>query len=859
MLLRLAQQLKHRLLLGERDLEQRLLLRHGLGPLLLGSLLVTLAAGGVRYLGGLQRLEVAVYDHFTQWRLEDEPDPRLTVVGVTQADVNAHGRWPLADELLAQLLVNLQQHGPAAIGLDLYRDTPHPPGQEQLRQQLQRDNVYVVTQLDQTPPPVDAPPAQITFNDVAIDLDGVNRRQILMMTDEAGDWYSSLALCLALHYLEQRPACVHPDRPLDALGLEVSPTGLRFGDREFPRLQPHDGGYQHQDDGGFQILLDYQAGNDIAQQISLDSVLSQQVDPALIKDKIVLIGDTSTTSNDLFETPYSSGIKSNDFRMSGVVVHAQMVSQLLRPVLDDQPIFRFWPSGLEWLWAWGWALAGGGLAWGVKHPLSHSLMGLAALGSLAWLTWLLFVQAVWVPLVFPAIAFALASALLLAYKAFFRSFYDPLTGLPNRARFLQLLEQSMRRRRRSKLPAGEKEALAVMLLDLDRFKDVNESLGHQTGDRLLMAVSQRLQKNLPRRSKLARLGGDEFGILLSTVQGVEQTHQLADTLQYCLSQPLQLEDQELFTSASVGIALAPVQQRFEAEALLRDAHTATYRAKAAGQARHEVFSKGMRVEAVERFQLESDLRHALERQELYLLYQPFVDLRRSEVIGFEALVRWQHPSRGLVSPGEFIPVAETAGLIIPMGRWILRRACEQMVAWQGIFGGRSLVISVNLSGQQFTEPDLARQVEAILQETGLPPRSLKLELTESMMMGDLEAAIQTLLDLKRLKLQLGLDDFGTGYSSLSYLHRFPIDTLKIDMSFVRHMTEASENAAIVKTIVHLGHNLAMDVIAEGVEQADQAAALRALGCEYGQGYFFGKPLSAEAAEDLLRQQKTWLF
>ncbi len=890
---RLRKRLHNPLSQSVKSLESKLLLRHGLVPILASSVLVTLLVGGGQKVGGLQRLELAIYDRFTQWEWTNdrtisgetqdlrEPntvtestvtssalthkftDPRLLVVGITQADVEKQQRWPFSDGTIAEVLSILQANGAVTIGLDLYRDIPHSPGSEALNAQLQQPNVMVINELndfdkDFIPAPQAAPPDQVGFNDLVVDRDSVARRQLLLMHD-GEQFHLPLSLLLSQYYLQNLPAAMAPNHPSTNSQLDANDWKFSLGDHDFPSLLANDGGYQNTDDAGWQILLKYQGGDRIAPILSLTDILEQRFDPKLIQDKVVLIGNVAASSKDLLETPYSSGNQSDTYTMPGVIIHAQMVSQLLRYILDGEPIFRFWHESVEWLWALTWALTGGSLAWVLKHPVSNGLAGLLSITSLSGITWILFTQSIWIPIVFPTLAFVTTGTCLLAYKEFFRSFYDPLTGLPNRDRFIQLLEQSMLQRQRLNIPNGEYESTAVMFLDLDQFKDINESLGHDHGDQLLLNVTRRLKQSLPKHSHIARLGGDEFGIALSTIKNVDQARSIVDDLQRSLAKPMRLQGQEVFTSASVGIALAPVEHHYAAETLLRDAHTATYRAKSQGKARHEVFSKGMRTQVMERFQLERDLHQALERQELFLLYQPFVELVTQKVIGFEALVRWTHPERGLISPGDFIPMAESNGLIIPMGRWILREACQQMKSWQDQLQDQQLIISVNLSSEQFTEPDLAEQIRQIIKETGINPASLKLELTESMMMGDIETAIQMLLNLKQLNVKLGLDDFGTGYSSLSYLHRFPIDTLKIDLSFVRHMAEASENAAIVKTIVELGHNLSMDVIAEGVEKPEQAAALRELCCEIGQGYFFSKPLPKEDAERMLIQPPAWHY
>ena len=403
---------------------------------------------------------------------------------------------------------------------------------------------------------------------------------------------------------------------------------------------------------------------------------------------------------------------------------------------------------------------------------------------------------------------------------------------------------------------------AVLFLDLDRFKAINDSLGHLAGDELLMGVVLRLRASLCHTDTVARVGGDDFAILVRNID-VDRAVDLADRIHQALIVPFELRGQEVFVTASIGIAVGgepAASLREQPEHLLRDAHTAMYRAKALGAGRYQVFNASMQDAAVERLQLETDLRMALKRREFLLHYQPFVCLATGRIIGFEALVRWQHPLRGLVSPVKFIPVAEETGAIVPLGEWVLEEACRQLRLWEGMFNfDRPLIMSVNLSGKQFAQPDLVARIQEILGATGLSAESLKLEITESVVMDDVESAIAVLKHMKALKVKLGIDDFGTGYSSLSYLSRFPTDTLKVDKSFVGRMELESEgeNVAIVRTIVALAHALGMDVIAEGVETAAQLAKLRAIGCEYGQGYFFAKPLPSDEATALMASEPQW--
>ncbi|MBD2059502.1 EAL domain-containing protein [Oculatella sp. FACHB-28] len=435
------------------------------------------------------------------------------------------------------------------------------------------------------------------------------------------------------------------------------------------------------------------------------------------------------------------------------------------------------------------------------------------------------------------------------------AFYDALTGLPNRALLTDRLKQVVQMAKRD-----SSYQFAVLFIDVDRFKVINDSLGHMLGDELLMAIAQRLCDCLRPTDTVARLGGDEFVILLEDINDVNSVTTIADRVQQELTLPFSLNGHEVFTSASIGIALSETGYELP-EDLLRDADTAMYRAKAQGRARYEIFNTGMHVRALALLHLETDLRRAIaadqltgDRQEFQLYYQPIVSLKTRCVVGFEALLRWQHPTRGFISPIEFIPIAEETGLIIPIGDWVLREACRQMQIWHAEFPMKlPLSLSVNLSSKQFT-PRLIRQIERVLQDTHLDTRSLRLEITESALMENLESAADLLAQVRSLGIQLSMDDFGTGYSSLSYLHRFPIDTLKIDRSFIKKVDADGEQLAIVRTIITLAWNLGMDVVAEGVETLKQLAQLRSLKCEYGQGYLFSKPLDSQAAERVIAAQ-----
>ena len=430
------------------------------------------------------------------------------------------------------------------------------------------------------------------------------------------------------------------------------------------------------------------------------------------------------------------------------------------------------------------------------------------------------------------------------------AFHDALTGLPNRALFMKLLARSL-----MQTSIGKACSTVVVFLDLDRFKPINDSFGHLVGDRLLQAIAQRLKRCLRDEDTVARFGGDEFTILFENVKDISLIIQIAERIQTELALPFVLNGHEIFTTVSIGIAHSS-DGCDRPEVLLRNADIAMYRAKHLGRARYSVFDTAMHTQAVVLLQLETYLRRAIECQNFHLHYQPIISLSTGRISGFEALLRWQHPERGTISPAEFIPVAEETGLIVPIGRWVLLEACRQLRQWQIEFPSwkELLTISVNLSVKQFMQPDLLTQVTQILQQTGLDARSLKLEITESAIMEDSESASVTLLQLKALGIQLCMDDFGTGYSSLSYLHRFPMDILKIDRSFISNIRTKEQNLKIVQTIVTLAHSLGMAVTAEGVETSEQLAFLKALNCEFGQGYFFSKAVGSHEAGRLIAKE-----
>ena len=447
------------------------------------------------------------------------------------------------------------------------------------------------------------------------------------------------------------------------------------------------------------------------------------------------------------------------------------------------------------------------------------------------------------------------------------AYCDSLTGIPNRQAFLEVLERELQR---SKI--GNKK-FAVLFMDLDAFKRINDTLGHNVGDQLLKQVSDRLRETIrpndlmsrgdlvPRAdtpnstgTNLARLGGDEFTILIPDLERVEHALNVAHRVKDAMRRPFLIEGNEIFVTASIGISLFP-EDGDDCTSLLKYADTAMYHAKNCGKNNAKLYSSSLTMQIMSHVRLEVGLRRALQNDELYLLYQPQLDVRSNEIVGVEALVRWRHAERGVVSPNEFIPLAEETGLIVPIGEWVLRTACNQARHWQKL-GRRPVRIAVNLSAKQFKDENLSQIVLSALHDTGLDPRLLELELTEGTLMDDAKATLATLEQLRGIGVYLSIDDFGTGYSSMNYLKRFDVRALKIDRSFISGLPQDSENAAITRAIIAMAHGLKMIVVAEGVETGEQLVLLEEYGCDLVQGFYLGRPAPPEAVTGML--QKLWV-
>ena len=800
------------------------------------SLLVTGLGLATKRLGWLEPLELNMFDQWVRLQPTLPDDDRLLIIGITEEDIRRYG-WPIKDDLLAAALTRLQTANPTVIGLDLYRDLPVPPGEQALIEQLNEPNLIAITNnAFEIPPPPTVPAERVGFNDFTLDPDGILRRNLLQVGDGENPYFS-FALQLSQQYLA-------------STGGEFSynSDALLWGDATLWRLQSTDGGYQTADTRGYQMLIDYRNPEAIAPTLALHELLDPQTNLDTLTERVVLIGSTAPSLKDFLSTPYSA-VRQEAFQMSGVMVHAQMVSQLLDLAAGTRSPFRFWPQWLEGVWLGVWALTGSLLAWRLRRPVILSLVALGCLTVIVTTSGVLFSYLVWIPLVGPVLVFLGALGLTMTHRVFYTTSHDALTGALNQTSLLAHLRRSLKRHQRQLKP----QQLGVLYVHLDQLGLVNSSLGQTTGDYMWLELMARLRSRLPKAARIARIDEDDCAIAVPIFDKAALEN-LTNTLRDDIAQPVLMPPrQSVVTDANIGIAVTQPDHVYTAEDLLRDAHTAMFRAQSLGQTQYQIFATGMLEANLQRFTLEGDLRQGIAEQQFELYYQPIVSLHTGNIAGFEALVRWQHPERGFISPGMFVPLAEETGLIIPLGQWICETACQQAYEWKLQLPDWPLLISINLSGRQFEQVDLIAQLAQCFSGRSLEGLLFKLEITESMVMGDVEAAIDLMFKLRSLGCKLSLDDFGTGYSSLSYLRRFPIDTLKVDQSFVRNMLQSSEDLAIVRTIVNLAHTLAMDVIAEGVETADDVVALRSLGAEYGQGYYWAKPLPVDAATKFLQQ------
>lgn len=816
-------------------------------PALVVSLGITGVVAGAKYFGWLQTLELDIFDRLIRLQGEwsDRPDPgddeRFLIVEINDEDLQQFRQIPLADDVVATALQNLQRHNPRVIGLDIYRNIPNPPGTERLATELVKPNVVNIYN-PQYGLPIAADGSLVPnqgFNLVIIDPDNTQRRNLLALRNEGFELYA-FSLMVSQMYLGVA------DYP-----VQLNEHSLMLGEHKIPTINQHSGGYLLPDSEvrGWQTLLEFSDQQQIAPSVTISEVVAGKVEPEMVRDKIILIGSTARSQKDNFITPYSRG-RTDSHLTPGVFLHAQAIQRLLDTAAGQKRYFKYWTEGQELVWIFIWAMAGGASTWvfyrtklfvGVS---SGNLLLLLGCGYGA------FLGNIWIPMAAPAIAFIGSWSSVLAYRLFYEEKYDVLTGLPNRGSFLRRIAFGATLFENQSMTG----AIAVLSVDIDRFKSINESYGHYHGDTILKQVVQRLHSQLPADCQLARMGANEFGILVPNLDQDVDVVEIVEKIKGKLKEPFHLGEQKLYLTCSTGVALYPRETIVTAEDLWLQAHTAMNRAKTSRRGTYEIFAAGMQAQSLNRLTIESDLRQAIERQEFQLLYQPIFALDSGLLQGFEALVRWNSPTRGLVSPNRFISIAEETDLILPIGEWVLEEGCRQLKQWQRNLNlHEDFTISINLSSRQFSQNNLKATIERILTNTRLDARSLKLEVTESMVMEDIDETIRTLNDLKTLDIQLSIDDFGTGYSSLSYLNDFPVDTLKIDRSFVNRMGNDAASYAIPSAVIALGHNLGMDIVAEGIENISQFHILKQLNCQYGQGFFFAKPLKQEAAVKFIRK------
>jgi diguanylate cyclase (GGDEF)-like protein len=689
------------------------------------SLISVTLVTGIKHVGGLQKFELVGFDTLTRLSPTQPLDSRLVIVGITESDLQRYG-WPLSDQTIADLLDTLQRHGPKVVGLDIYRNFPHGPGSAQLTEQLSRDNVITImnvgsrAQADQVPPPPTVPWERVGFNDLTVDPDGALRRSLLFV-NAAEKPFFSFALRVAAQYVDPSGSILSPDE-----------KSLTLGEGTIPRLRGGDGGYHNIDARGYQTLLRYRTPDAPGPTLTVQQVLAGDFEGEDLGSNVVLIGSVARSLRDEFHTPYMAG-SGEQFAMPGVMVHGQMISHLLDIAAGETAVYRFLPIWGEFVWLLLWVGLVSRAAWVIKRPELILLMGVG-LGLVSFgVSFVGFSYLLWLPTVEPMLGLLIAMGLVVGQKAMYQNTYDALTALPGRDLFLAYIQRS--------LANPSTEGITVAFLDINRFQVINKSLGHSAGDLVLATIAERLTATLADQGKLARVGGDEFAILFPHSRQTK-INDFLEKMRAALLKPLMLGNHRLSITVSVGLAITQKQSDQNPEDLLRDAHTAMYRAKAMNEFRHQVFSTDMREDAMSRLDLESDLLAAFDNQDFFLNYQPIVSLKTGHLNGFEALVRWNSEEKGVISPAEFIPVVEETGLILPLGEWIFREACCQLSKWQTQFPDQSLKISINLSAQQFKQENLFNKIELILQEFHLAGNLIQIEITESTIIKDSQAAYE---------------------------------------------------------------------------------------------------------------------
>ncbi|MEE3716107.1 EAL domain-containing protein [Tumidithrix elongata RA019] len=769
-----------------------------------------------------QPLEYLAYNSFTNWRGEKPWDNRIAIIAIDDWSIERLGRFPWSRDRYAQLLQKLTPAKGSVVAIDLLFSETSPLDKKLADAMAGHGRVVLAnagTQEGQFLPPTEVlANAAIATGHIRKheDIDGVTRKISLQEQGEP-----SLALSALQAY-----------------------TLVRASPKSLPDLNRP-------------LWLNWIQRSQQMQQYSFVDVLEGRVPISTFQDRIAIVG-VAATGLDPLPTPFDRNPPAH-----GVHLHAAILQNLLQgnalQVVDP-------------IWSWAILLLGGGLfslCLPRRNPIQRLIVSIAAILGWAILSFILFANGYWIPTAMPISLFVLTASAI-ALQEQLRSnrllreanahltrdaFYDRLTNLPNRALFVDRLQHAL------DLNLRHPYLFAVMFLDLDRFKTVNDSFGHLSGDRLLAAVAYRLNTAMRPEDTLARFGGDEFAILVEGLTDLRDVVVIAERIQEALTKPLLVNEREMIVTASVGIAISS-ERYLRSEEMLRDADIAMYRAKSLGKSCYQIFDVSMHDRILDRLRMENDLRRAIAQTfsledpqavpELRVVYQPIISLETSKVSGFEALIRWQHPELGPISPADFIPLAEEMGLIVPIGYWVLRQACAQVHAWHERFpSDRNLTLSVNLSPRQFLQADLVEQIVKAIQETQFSVACLHLEITETTIFKNATLGADILANLRKLGIQVYIDDFGTGYSSLGYLHRFPVDGLKIDRSFVQD--DDCLKSGIVQTIITLANQLKLSIVAEGVETLPQLESLRVMLHESGQvqGYFFFKPLEATEVETLL--------
>ncbi len=786
-----------------------------------------------------ESLELLLFDHGVRATNDQGSDSRLLVVGLTDEDIANYG-WPLPEPILAKLLRNLQAQEARVIGLDLYR---HRVQSQELAEEFKQDNVVSIFKVDEEGKfPDEAkdsilPRSQMGFSDLVIDKDGVVRRSLLFVDSTYPDTeaFYSFALKTTLNYLN-----------IGHHELLAEQDSLKIRDISIPALHKGDGGYQKVDDSGYQILLRYRDRLSPAIEISVTEVLENTADPELIKDKIVLIGSINSSIKDYFYTPYSAK-QTSHFVMPGVFVHAQIISHLLDIFENDErAVYYFIPVWLEPIFIFSLTILVGYITWDIKR-IFYKLVVISILSILILLTsYTLLLSMVWIPTADLILGVLLSTTLMTGQRLLYQSAYDELTQLPKREVFIRQTTQKLRKIKTQ----SDISSVNIAFIDLERIKLFNRILGYSTGEKITKKVVDKLKCILPSTSSMARLGDTEFVIFWLTEDSKDSF--CLEVIQKKLDEPIQFFGKKLILNSHIGVAKSSVINPLNSGQLIQIAHSKMHQSKLSQRSKRAFSHDRNLNDDSYRLSLESHLLEALETKKFELFYQPIVALDTGTISGFEALVRWPQEDGSYASPESFIPVAEEVGLILPLSEWIIETAFCQLSQWKEHFPDKELTISVNLSGHQFDQDNLLTVIHKALSVSHLRGTDVHFEITESMVMQDMKHAVLLMTQLRKLGIKLDMDDFGTGYSSLSYLHQLPLDTIKIDKSFISRIQYNLRDSAIVNAILGISRSLEMDVVAEGIETATQAQVLRESSCTYGQGYFFNRPLNVTQATEVLK-------